>query len=100
MKSNDLTPGRVLLIIMKSCGITINELKKYSLISIHDLYKIFFREYPIPISLGLYLEDRTGITLKFWQMVNDNYFTKNNISYIGKENGYLMLFNKIMFEKE
>lgn len=100
MKSNNFTPGEILLTIMISCNISVDELIKYSLISSYDLYEILLRDAPIPISLGLYLEDKTGITLKFWQKVNDNYFMKNNLSYIGKEQGYIMLFNKIIFEKE
>lgn len=101
MKSNNFTPGEILLTIMISCNISVDELIKYSLIPSYDLYEILLRDAPIPISLGLYLEDKTGVTLKFWQKVNDNYFMKkNNLSYIGKEQGYIMLFNKIMFEKE
>ena len=80
MKKNKiLTPGNILRIIINQLNVTEDELVNYALVSKKELHSIFYNNHLVPISIGLYLESKSGITIKFWQIINDNYINNKKV---------------------
>jgi len=101
--SDDLTPGQILDILLQQYEICYDDVVKESHISVDIFVDIIYRGKLIPYAIAIVVNNMTNIPLEFFAKINDNYIKKNSestLEVIGKEYGYVSLFNKIVFEKD